>query len=155
MKKVDDNTYLMDKNDIAEYLKNRPPLLMIDEVYVEPGAKAYTTKILDADMWYFDCHFPGNPMMPGVLQLETLFNTSAMAIKILEGYRDKTTNVARIDSAYFRKHIIPNDKIEVMTEITRFRRGVANVRGEITVSGEVCCECSFILVVLDDVVKVN
>lgn len=155
MKKVDEKTYYLDQQDIYEFLKNRPPILMIDEVYVQPGVTAYTSKTWDEGVWFFACHFPGNPMMPGVLQLESLFNTAAMPIKLLEGNRHKTTNVAQISSAKFKRHILPGEKLDISAEIIKFRRGLATVKGKIMVADEVCCEAEFVLVVLDDVLKVE
>jgi 3-hydroxyacyl-[acyl-carrier-protein] dehydratase len=155
MKKIDENKYYLDTDDIYTYLKNRPPMLMIDDVYVEPGVRAYTSKVLGEDEWYFQCHFPGNPMMPGVLQLESLFNTAAMPIKLLDGYRDKTTNVVQINGVKYKRHILPSDKINICTEILKFRRGIANVKGTIQAAGEMCCEAEFVLVVLDDIVQVQ
>lgn len=154
MRQITDNTYYLDKEDIYTYLKNRPPMLFIEEVYIEPGKRAYTTKILEKDEWYFACHFPGMPMMPGVLQLETLFQTSAMAIKVLEGYKDKTTNIAQINNVKYRKQILPEMEIKVNTEVLRFRRGLATIKGEILVEDEVCCEAEYVLVVLDDMIKI-
>jgi 3-hydroxyacyl-[acyl-carrier-protein] dehydratase len=155
MKKIDENKYYLDTDDIYAYLKNRPPMLMIDDVYVEPGVGAYTSKVLGEDEWYFQCHFPGNPMMPGVLQLESLFNTAAMPIKLLDGNKDKTTNIAQINSVKYKRQIVPRDKIDINIEIIRFRRGIANVKGTIQVAGEMCCEAEFVLAVLDDIVQVQ
>ena len=155
MRKINEKTYYLDIHDIDEFLKNRPPLLMIDDVYVQPGVKAYTSKTWDKDAWFFACHFPGNPMMPGVLQLESIFNTAAMPIKLLEGNKDKTTNVAQITGARFKRHILPGEKMDISAEIIKFRRGLATVKGRIMVADEVCCETDFILVVLDDVLTVE
>lgn len=155
MKKIDEKTYYLDKQDIYKYLKNRPPMLMIDDVYVQPGIRAYTSKTWGEDAWFFAGHFPGNPMMPGVLQLESMFNTAAMPIKLLEGNRDKTTNVAQLGGAKFKRHILPGETINISAEILKFRRGLATVKGRITAAEELCCEADFILVVLEDVLKVS
>lgn len=155
MKQVDKKTYYLDKDDVYAFLKNRPPLLMIDDVYVQPGVKAYTSKIWDRDAWFFAGHFPGNPMMPGVLQLESIFNTAAMAIKLLDGNRDKTTNAAQIDGVKFKRHILPGERLDISAEIIKFRHGLATMKGKILVSDEVCCEAEFTLVVLDDLLKIN
>lgn len=155
MKQIDEKTCYLDQNDLYEFLKNRPPMLMIDDVYVQPGVKAYTSKIWGGDAWFFAGHFPGNPMMPGVLQLESIFNTAAMPIKLLEGNQDKTTNVAQVSNAKFKRHILPGERLDISAEIIKFRHGLATMRGKIMVAGEVCCEADFMLVVLDDLLKVE
>jgi 3-hydroxyacyl-[acyl-carrier-protein] dehydratase len=151
MEKINDTKVKLDKKDIYKYLKNRPPFLLIDEAIVEPGKSSVTEKYLTEEEWYFPCHFPGNPMMPGVLQLETMFQTAAMAIKILEGYEEKTTNIVQVASVKYKGHIRPNNLIKVYTEVDRFKRGMANIHGKIYVEDKVCCEAEFELVVLGDI----
>lgn len=146
---------LLDENDIDAYLKNRPPFLFINSARVYPGKLSIMEKTLSPEEWFFPCHFPGNPMMPGVLQLETIFQTAAMAIKTIEGYRDKTTNIAQISSVKYKNHIRPGDTILVKAEVKRFRRGLADFTATIECEGKVCCEASFLLVVLDDIPKME
>ena len=141
--------------ELPEYIKNRPPLLMIKDAYVKPGKEAYSERTLEADEWFFECHFPGNPMVPGVLQLESMFNTAALPIKILEGNKDKTTNISRVKDVQFLRHILPGEKIRIETRIDRYRRGVASVAGRILVDDTVCCAADFVLVVLDDILEVK
>lgn len=151
MKRLESGELLLNKDDIYAYLKNRPPLLLIDSAKVLPGKSSVTERVMYPEEWFFPCHFPGNPMMPGVLQLETVFQTAAMAIKTLNGYQNKTTNIAQINSVKYKNHIRPQDKIIVETEVIRFRRGLANIDAKITTNGKVCCEANFLLVVLDDI----
>jgi 3-hydroxymyristoyl/3-hydroxydecanoyl-(acyl carrier protein) dehydratase len=124
---------------------------MIESAVVEPGVSSSTDIYLSGEEWYFPCHFPGNPMMPGVLQLETMFQTAAMAIKILDGYENKTTNIVQVSSVKYKNHIRPNTTIRVCTEVERFRRGMANMRGKIYIGDKTCSEAEFVLVVLDDI----
>ena len=140
----------LDREGIYRVLKNREPLLFVDDVLVEPGKGSRMERTVPADAWFFACHFPGDPMMPGVLQLETLFQTSALTIKLLDGNEDKTTNIVKVTEAKFSGHIRPGDTIRVSTQIRRFRHGVATISGEICVGDNVCCAAEFILAVLDD-----
>ena len=155
MRELEDGSFHLILDDIFACLKNRPPLLMIEEAYVRPGVSSCSERLLREDDWFFACHFPGDPMMPGVLQLESLFNTAALAIKLLPGFREKTTNVSRITSVQYRRHLRPGDRIRVETAIGRFRRGVASVHGTITCGEELCCDAEFVLVVLDDLLPVG
>lgn len=151
MTQIESGEVLLDKDDIYLYLKNRPPLLLIDSAKVIQGKSSTTKRTLESVDWFFPCHFPVNPMMPGVLQLETIFQTAAIAIKTLDGYQNKTTNIAQINSVKYKSHIRPGDVIFVETEVKRFRRGLANFAASITCNEKVCCEADFLLVVLDDI----
>lgn len=151
MKDNADGTFFLSHEDILVYLKNRPPLLMIEEAVVKPGEYSCSERQLREEDWFFACHFPGDPMMPGVLQLESVFNTAALAVKTLDGYRNKTTNVSSISDVHYRRHIRPGERIRIETKVIKFRRGLAFMEGEITSGGELCCDVKFVLVVLDDI----
>lgn len=153
MKKNEDGFLYLNEEDIYEYLKNRPPLLMINEAHVKPGEIATSKRVLKEDEWFFKCHFPGNPMMPGVLQQEALFNTAALAIKTIDGNKEKTTNISAISKVKYRRHILPNEEIYIKTCVEKFRRGLGFIKGEIYVGTELCMDAEFILVVLDDVIS--
>ncbi len=152
---TDEGYYYLPKEEIYKYIKNREPLLMITDAYVKPGVSAFGERVLNEDEWFFACHFPGNPMMPGVLQLESIFNTSALPIKMLEGNSDKTTNISTVKNVKFSKHIRPGEKIRIEVCVEKYRRGLAFMNGRITSDGELCCEAEFILVVLDDLVSMD
>lgn len=155
MKKLNDGYIYLSHEDIYDYIKNRPPMLMIEDIYVKPGEMAYSERVLQEDEWYFACHFPGNPMMPGVLQLESMFNSAALSIKVIDGNKDKTTNISKISSVQYKRHIRPGDKMKVIVKVNKFRRGVGFMHGEILVDGSLCCESDFVLVLLDDLVEIG
>ena len=150
---VSDFIYL-DHEAVLKYIRNRHPLLMVEDAYVVPGKQAYSERNLDEHEWFFECHFPGNPMVPGVLQLESMFNLAALAIKTLDGNKEKTTNISKVDNVHFKKHIRPGENIRVVVNVDKFRRGLGFMHGIITSANELCCEASFVLVVLDDVIDV-
>lgn len=145
----------LNTDGVFEHIKNRPPFLMINEAYVKPGEIGYSEKYLSEDEWYFSCHFPGNPMMPGALQLESMFNLGALIIKIIDGNKEKTTNISKIERVQYKRHIRPKDTIKVIVKVSKFRRGLAFMHGEVTVEEDLCCEADFVLVVLDEVLEVR
>ena len=150
---IQGNELRLDQHDINIYLKNRKPLLFVDDVVVEPGVCARMIRNMSDSEWFFECHFPGNPLMPGVLQLEMMCQTAALSLKTLEGYKDKTTNLARVDGIRYLEPIRPGDCILVQADIKRFSRGVALVNASIVKQEKTCCEARFTLVVLDDIKK--
>lgn len=148
---MEDNTILkLDTKGICEYIKNRPPLLMIDSAEVIPGKSSTAVKQLKSDEWYFACHFPGNPIMPGVLQLETLFQTSALAVKMIEGNKNKTSNISKVSEASFFKPIFPGYELKIITEVGDYRHGITKVKGRILHDEEVMCSAEFILAIPED-----
>ena len=89
---------MLNKNEIKQIIPQREPFLMIDEVeeYV-PGESAIAYKHVSEDEWYFKGHFPGNPIMPGVLITESLAQTGAIAILSLEANKGRNALFAGID----------------------------------------------------------
>lgn len=143
----------MTYEDILAHLRNRPPLLLIQEAHVVPGVRASAEVDLTGDEWYFPCHFPGNPVYPGVLQLEAMSETAALAIHTMDGMREKTSNFSKVRNAAFRINIRPGDRIQINTEMTKpYRRGVAQFYGQILVDGRIACEAEFVLVIPEDMV---
>lgn len=155
MKKNSDGSLHLEKEDILNHIKNRPPLFMLDFADVVPGISSISSKYLKEDEWYFVCHFPGDPKMPGVLQLETLFQTSALAIKTLPGNREKTSNIARIKDVVYNDSILPGMTIDVKTQIQSYKRGVAKVNGRIEVEGKIMCSAEYVLSIPEDMVFIG
>jgi 3-hydroxyacyl-[acyl-carrier-protein] dehydratase len=140
---------------IYKYLRNRRPFLIIDFVdEVVPGKSARGYKNLFINEWYFKGHFPGKPMLPGVLQLEAMFNMSAMAIHTIKGNEDAMSYIARINTVYFKSHVLPGDRMDISTEILSYKRGVGVATGVIAVNKKIVCEANYVIVVKDHLPKV-
>lgn len=147
-----DGSFHLEREDILFYIKNRPPIFMLDSADVVPGVSSCSQKYLAEDEWYFACHFPGDPKMPGVLQLETMFQASALAIKTLPGNREKTTNIARVKDVVYYCPILPKETIYVKTEILSFKRGVGKIKGEIDVGEKIMCRAEYILSIPEEII---
>ena len=99
-----------------EILPHRHPFLLIDTIEeLEPGVRAVGRKNVTFNEPYFAGHFPGNPVMPGVLILEALAQTGAVAILSLPENRGKTAYFAGIDKAKFKQMVRPGDTLELET----------------------------------------
>ena len=155
MKTNSDGSIHLEKEDILHHIKNRPPIFMLDSADVVPGISSISSKYLKEDEWYFACHFPGDPKMPGVLQLETMFQTSALAIKTLSGNREKTTNIARIKDVVYNDSILPGMTIDVKTQVLSYKRGVAKIDGQIAVDGKIMCSAEYVLSIPEDMVFIG
>ena len=134
---------MLDKEGIKNIIPQREPFLMIDEVEeFIPGESATAYKYVNEDEWYFKGHFPGNPIMPGVLIAESLAQTGAVAILSVEENKGKNALFGGIDKMKFKKQVVPGDKLKLEVKIIK-RKGpigvgeaIATVEGKIAARGE-------------------
>ena len=100
------------KDQICEYQQNRDPYLMIDfATEVIPGKSAKVYKDLSSDEWFFKVHWPNDPNMPGMLQIEALVQMSALSILSLPGNKGKVMYLTSADKIKFIKKITPNNRL--------------------------------------------
>ncbi len=127
---------MLNKEQIQEIIPQRDPFLMIDEVeqYI-PGESATAYKYVNEEEWYFKGHFPGNPIMPGVLITESLAQTGAIAILSLEENKGKNALFGGIDKMKFKKMVIPGDKLKLEVKIIK-QKGPIGVGEAIAMVGD-------------------
>ena len=131
---------IMTKKDIENIIPHRDPFLLIDEILeIEPGKKIKGVKHVSEEEYYFKGHFPGNPIMPGVLQVETIAQAGAVAMLILPENKGKLVLFAGIDKARFKRMVKPGDDLIIEVEIESFRRNIGKGKGRATVDGKLAC----------------
>jgi 3-hydroxyacyl-[acyl-carrier-protein] dehydratase len=130
------------RTEIEAILPHREPFLLIDEVLeLDPGRKVIARKTVRDDEWYLAGHFPGRPVMPGVLIVEAMAQTGAVAVLSEEENRGKMALFAGIDNVRFKRIVEPGDELELTCELERVRgpigRGAATARvdGELAARG--------------------
>ena len=144
----------LDNNDILTYQRNRFPYLMIDVAQeVIPGKSVKGYKNLTANDWFFKCHFPGDPNMPGLLQVEAIVQLSALAILTLSGNKGKVMYLSKVSNSKFKKKVIIGDRLDIYSEVITYKRGIAKFQGQATVNDNKACEVDFELVLPDEVDK--
>ena len=111
----------MDINEIKEILPHRYPFLLIDKVISMEGNKIVAIKNVTVNENYFQGHFPAEAVMPGVLIIEALAQTGALAILSKNEFKGKIAYFAGIDKAKFRRKVIPGDILRLEVEITKLR----------------------------------
>lgn len=141
---------LLDLNvvDIQRYLKNRYPVLMIDRVdEIVEGKSARGFKNFTYNEWFFPGHFEDNPNVPGIVTLEVLMEMFIMSFITLPECIGKETADVKVDKLHFIKQIVPGDRLDVTSELKRFRLGVAVGTSVGYVNGEKACSCELIVCV--------
>lgn len=133
--------------EIMEMLPHRYPFLLVDRLEVEvPGEKGVGLKNVTMNEEFFQGHFPENPVMPGVLQIEAMAQTAgALVMASMEDYKEKKAGVffMSIDGVKFRKPVKPGDQLRMHVEKIKERGKVYVFRGESKVDGKVVSEAEF------------
>ena len=140
----------LDINGIHEYQKNRPPYLMIDHATeIIPGVSAKGYKDLTKNDWFFKCHFPGDPNMPGMLQVEAIVQLAALMVLTLPGNKRKDVYVVSGNNMKWRRKVLIGDRFDIETKLLSWNRGLGKCEGVATVKGEVVCRTEFNIVMPD------
>ena len=130
-------------DQIQEILPHRYPFLLVDRIVeLEPGKRAVGLKNVSANEEFFQGHFPGFPVMPGVLILEAMAQVGGVLLLAMEEYRGKLAFFAGVDKAKFRQSVFPGDQLVTEAEIMRVwpSRGMGIIRTVGRVDGKVVCE---------------
>lgn len=139
--------------EIMKMLPHRYPFLLVDRLEVEiPGVKGVGIKNVTMNEEFFQGHFPGNPVMPGVLQIEAMAQTAgAITVANIENYGEKQHSVLfmSIDGVKFRKPVKPGDQLRIHVERIKERRNIFVFKGQAKVDGQVVSEAEFTAMIVD------
>ena len=139
----------VDIMEIMRRLPHRYPFLLVDRVLdVQPGKSIVALKNLTMNEQFFQGHFPGNPVMPGVLMLEALAQAAGLLAFITENvYPDQVTQFyfAGIDDVRFRKPVRPGDQLILKADVQRIMRGIWKYQTVAEVEGAEVCSCSMMI----------
>ena len=125
------------RNVIESIIPHRDPFLFLDEVLeLEPGVRVVARKAVTGDEWFFAGHFPGRPIMPGVIMVEALAQAGAIAVLSLEENRGKLALFAGIDDVRFKRIVEPGDELTLTCEIEAARGPVGRGKAKATVNGK-------------------
>ena len=127
----------LDRAAIEAILPHREPFLLIDEVLeLEPGQRVVARKRVRPDEWYLAGHFPGRPVMPGVLIVEAMAQTGAVAVLAEEENRGRLALFAGIDDTRFKRIVEPGDELELECTLEQVRGPVGRGKASARVGGE-------------------
>ena len=146
----------LDRDQIQRLLPHRPPFLLVDEVEeLEAGVRCVATRTLRDDDFWFAGHFPGNPVMPGVLIVEALAQTatlaaaSAAADSVAGPLEGKIGLFAGIDKVRFKRVVKPGDTMRLEAEIVAVHGPVGRAKVKATVDGQPACRGELMFAIVD------
>jgi 3-hydroxyacyl-[acyl-carrier-protein] dehydratase len=127
----------LDRAAIEAILPHREPFLLIDEVLeLEPGERVVALKHVRDDEWYLRGHFPGRPVMPGVLIVEAMAQTGAVAVLSEEQNRGRLALFAGIDDTRFKRIVEPGDVLQLECTLEQVRGPIGKGKARATVDGQ-------------------
>lgn len=133
---------LMDKEQIKDIIPHREPFLLVDQVEeLETGKSITATKFVKEDEYYFQGHFPGQPIMPGVLIVESLAQAGAIALLSMPEHKGKLAVFGAIKNARFKKQVVPGDALTLKVTLDRLRSSTGTGLAEAYVGDTLACKC--------------
>ena len=134
----------LDSQGLQQYLTNRYPYLMIDRaIEVVPGVSAQGYKNLTSDEWFFPVHFPEEPIMPGMIQMEALLQMLSLTVLTMDGQKGKVVSGISADRIVLKRKVIPGDRLDIQAELMSFDHGEAIGNAVGKVDGRLACSATF------------
>ena len=145
------NEPILTTRQIEKLIPHRWPFLLVDRIveYDQAAKRIVGVKSVTATEWFFQGHFPGMPVLPGVLQVEALAQTMAVFVAKQEGFGDRIGLFAGVDECRFKRVVKPGDVMRLEVTMEKIGRRFGRGRGVASVDGETCCEATLSFVIPD------
>lgn len=141
---------MLNNQEIQKIIPHRYPFLLVDKIIeLEVGKSAVGIKNVTFNEPFFQGHFPGNPVMPGVLMVEALAQVGAVALLSDEAYKGKLALFAGIDEVRFKRQVVPGDVLRLEVEIISLRRNIGKGSVCAYVGDEVACKGTIMFGLVD------
>ena len=139
----------MDIIQVMKVLPHRHPFLLVDKVTKIAGNKITGVKNVSIGEFYFEGHFPGHPIMPGVLQLEAMAQVAGILMMRQAEDSRKLAYFMSAENVKWRKPVLPGDTLQIEIEITKIRGKIGKAKGQCLVDGEVVSEAEVTFMLVD------
>jgi 3-hydroxyacyl-[acyl-carrier-protein] dehydratase len=143
-------TFMLDIEQIRTLLPHRFPMLLVDRILeLEPGKRSVGLKNVTINEDFFNGHFPGQAMMPGVLIIEAMAQVGGVLMLSLSEYGDKLPVLAGMENVRFRRPVVPGDTLITEAELKYFRKPFGKVKLTSKVDDEIAVQCEITFGLLD------
>lgn len=145
---IEGGQHMLTTEQIQAILPHRYPFLLVDRITeLEEGKRAAGYKNVTINEDFFNGHFPGYPVMPGVLIVEALAQVGAVAVLSMEGNAGRLALFTGIDNCRFKRQVKPGDRLELEVELTRLRGTMGKGHAIARVDGEIACEADILFAI--------
>lgn len=142
---------MLNNIEIQNIIPHRYPFLLVDKIIeIEYGKRAVGIKNVTANEPFFQGHFPGNPIMPGVLIIEAMAQVGAVSILGMEQNKGKLAVFAGIDGVRFRKQVVPGDTLRMEVEMLAIKRGIGKAKAEAYVGDELAASGELMFAIVEN-----
>lgn len=139
---------ILDIQSIMEVIPHRYPFLFVDKVEIlQPGIKGLGYKNVTMNEYYFQGHYPGMPVMPGVIIIETMAQVGAVILLSHEDFKGKVPYFAGINKFRFKRKVVPGDTLRIEVEIVKLRGSIGIGQGKAYVEDEIAAEGEFMFAI--------
>jgi 3-hydroxyacyl-[acyl-carrier-protein] dehydratase len=134
----------------ADFIPHRDPFLLVTTIVaIEPGVSAHCQWVLTGKEVFWPGHFPGRPTLPGVLMIESMAQTGAIALRADERFATKLALFGGVDGVRFRRQVIPGETLDLVVEIGQMSSRMGKGHGKASVDGKTACEADLLFMFAD------
>ncbi len=142
-----ENYRIINHTNMQKYFRQSKEFIFLDEIEVIAGKSAIGRKYLSEKEWYFPWHFPSNPVLPGVFQMEAMMQTGGVIVNTLSEKQDKAILFESAKNVKIASMLKPNQSFTTYVELLSYKRGIIRLSGKVESQGKITAQMEFTLIV--------